>query len=117
MNLAVKVYQCHLWNNILSNISKAILSQFNQKSKSLEDGTNGDSDDKEEEVVHDEEDGEDEIDLADQVSDEAVLEEITHKVGEIHKVSVAEENLGHFALTKVWLLVAYVSHLIFTFGS
>ena len=58
--------------------------------------------------------GESDIDLARQASDEAVLEEIAHEAGKVHKLSAAEDNLGRFALTKVWtiwLLISHTSHI------
>jgi hypothetical protein len=79
---------------------KAILSQFSRKKTTSKDGANGDSDDEEDEIVDDEEE-EDGLDLARQASDEAVLEEIAYEVGEAHELSVAEDDLGRFALTKV----------------
>ena len=91
---------------------KAILSQFSQKKKGSEDGTDGNSNDKDDENEDDED--ESDIDLARQTSDEAVLEEIAREAGKVHKLSAVEDDLGCFALTKVWtiwLLISHTSHI------
>jgi len=79
-----------------------------------EDGADDDSDDEEDDIVGDEEE-DDDVDLARQASDEAVLEEIAREAGKAHKLSVAEDKLGRFALTKVWSLISHTQRPIFTF--
>lgn len=91
---------------MLFNGLKAILSQFSQKKKGSKGGadSNGDDNDNDDNGIINDKNKEDDIsdiDLARQASDEAVLEEITCEAGEVHKLLVAEDNLGHCALTKV----------------
>jgi hypothetical protein len=93
---------------MLSNGLKAILSQFSWKKKGFKGGADSDSDNNDDDndddgIINDENEENDisDVDLACQASDETVLEEIAHEAGKVHKLSVAEDNLGHCALTKV----------------
>jgi hypothetical protein len=97
---------CHIMNLAV----KAILSQFSRKKSGFENSPDGGSDDEEDQIIDDEEE-EDDIDLARQASNEAVLEEITRKAEKVHKLSVVEDNLGRFAVRKVWLLVSHTRYI------
>ena len=91
---------------MLFNGLKAILSQFSRKKKGSKGGADSDGNDNDNDddgIINDKNEENDisDIDLACQASDETVLEEITCEAGEVHKLLVAEDNLGRCALTKV----------------
>ena len=94
---------------LLLMILKAILSQFSQKKKALDDDSDTDSDDDEDECLDGEEaEDEDDVDADREANDELFLEEIAREVGKLHILSAAEDNLGRSAMKKVQLFKSHI---------